>query len=139
MSYLKNTKYLTNSGKYLKNASLAEFSYVHYFGAIEGPLRPSTVNMSLLTEQEYTPFDTVLLLVITFPETVGWQVFAEPVEVETRTRWEAGINNAGDIGQGATQTTNLWPAPILQQYNGAWYKVYVTNYQTIFFHPVTVS
>jgi hypothetical protein len=135
MSYLKNTKYLTNSGKYLKNAALTEFSYVHYYGVIEGGVRTATVNFALLTEAEYEPFDAVLPLEITFPETVGWQVFAEPVEVVTRTKWEAGINNSGEIGA----STDLWPAPTLQQYNGAWYKVYVTNYQTIFFNPVTVS
>jgi len=135
MSYLKNTKYLTNSGKYLKNASLNAFSYVHYYGVITGSLIPSTVNFSLLTEKEYEPFDPVLELEIAFPETVGWQVFAEPVEVVTRTKWRAGINNSGEIGT----STDLWPEPTLQQYNGAWYKVYVTNYQTIFFNPVTVS
>lgn len=139
MTYLTNTKYLTNSGKYLKNAALTEFSYVHYYGVIEGVVRPATVNFSLLTEVEYDPFDPVLPLEITFPEIVGWQVFAEPVEMPTRTRWEAGINNAGDIGPGPSQLSNLWSAPTLQQYNGAWYKVYVTNYQTIFFNTVTVS
>ena len=102
---------------------------------ITGSLIPSTVNLSLLTEKEYEPFDPVLELEITFPETVGWQVFAEPVEVVTRTKWRAGINNSGEIGTSA----DLWPEPTLQQHNGAWYKVYVTNYQTVFFNPVTVS
>lgn len=134
MSYLTNTKYLTNSGKYLKNAALTEFSYVHYYGVIVGGVRSATVNFALLTEKEYAPFDPVLELEITFPETVGWQVFAEPVEVVTRTKWEAWKNNFGKIGA----STDLWPEPTLQQYNGAWYKVYVTNYQTIFFNPVIV-
>ena len=137
---------LTNEGKYLVDdlgrylfvAPFEAVGFSWFYGQMGGMSRPATADFSVLTEVEDPTYSLTDPLTINFASGVGWQIFAEPVAAVTRTRWEAGLNNTGFIGGDIKRRGNLWPDPILQQYGGLWYKVYITNWRTEFFVPVTV-
>jgi hypothetical protein len=132
-------KYLVDdSGRYLFVAPFEAIGFSWFFGRASGS-RPAVADFSTLTEVEDPTYSLTDPLTITFDSGVGWQIFAEPVAAVTRGKWEAGLNNAGEIGGAVSRRGNLWPDPILQQYDGLWYKVYITNWRTEFFVPVTVT
>ena len=133
-------KYLVDdSGNYLFVGPFNAPSFLYYYGMVSGGTRPITITFGDLTEVDDPFYELSDPLTMTFEEVVGWAVFAEPVAAVTRTRWEAGLNNTGDIGGVPTRKGNLWPDFQLQEYGGAWYKVYISNYRTKFFVPVTVT
>jgi hypothetical protein len=133
-------KYLTNDGKYLDVADIEAASYSYFHGMIAGGSRPLLVNFGDLTEVEDALYSLTEPLEIPFTlETVGWAVFAEPVAAVTRVKWEAGLNNTGEIGGAVDRKGNLWPDFVLQQSGGVWYKVYISNWRTKFYISVTVT
>ncbi len=133
-------KYLIDdSGNYLFVAPFTAVSYKYYYGKVATGARPLTVTFGDLTEVDDPFYSLTDPLTMEFEFVVGWAVFAEPVAAVTRTKWEAGENNTGAIGGVPTKKGNLWPDFYLQEFEGAWYKVYVSNYRTKFFVPVTVE
>lgn len=132
-------KYLVDDlGRYLFVAPFEAIGFSWFYGKVTGGARPATADFSTLTEVEDPTYSLIDPLDINFDSGVGWQIFAEPVTAVTREKWEAGVNNTGDIGGAISRRGNLWPDPILQQYDGIWYKVYITNWRTEFFVRVTV-
>lgn len=109
----------------------------YYYGVDTSIVRPDpmSLDISLLTQvnlsSNYPEF------VITYPETIGFVIFIEFIGCPLRTAWEVEGLNSGRIAGGSFGLdVNLFPFPTTRAHDGKFWRVYVSNWQTLLSKPL---
>ena len=126
---------LTHDGKDLFAPDLTRGNEC-YFGVIAQGERPSTVDLSALDRAILIIRDE---LTLEFSDTVGYIVFAIPFSSKPRIKWKTSPANNGPIGGSPTGVlSNLFPDPVYITYQGVYYRLYISSYQTRLVSPLTL-
>jgi len=108
----------------------------HFFWGVETDTdRPSVADFVNLTKvNQSTLFSDPLVFM---NSDVGWLIFVESVQAPLRTKWYINIINQGSIGGSFTGfDPNLFPDPVIQNYLGRLYRVYISSYITKLDNPI---
>jgi len=108
-----------------------------YFGIVTGQ-RPLEVNIGLLSGKQVS--DVTDYFSIEYAPLVGWHILAIPSDFSVRQSWLVDDFNKGVIGGPWNDPqSNTFPAPIMQEYQGRNYQVYVSSFETQFMDEVKFS
>jgi hypothetical protein len=108
---------------------------IWYYGILKIPEGlvniPTAEHIDLLNGVEVNdqnPKNNITIEYNSTPQDFIW--FAIPEEFPIKTKWEVSLLNSGNIGGPVTINGNLFPDPVIIEYNGVNYNLYISNYRT---------